>query len=44
VKYMPVTVQHDATTYRLFISVNRSTCFWSTHHQELISLYPSIWH
>ena len=25
--YMPIIVQQDATTYSLFISVNRSTCF-----------------
>jgi len=31
-KYMPITVQQDATIYSLFISVNRSTCFgWYLH-------------
>ena len=29
---MPIIVQQDATTYSLFISVNRSTCFgWYLH-------------
>jgi len=30
--FMPIIVQQDATTYSLFISVNRSTCFgWYLH-------------
>jgi len=32
VKYMPIIVQQDISIYRLFISVNRSTCFgWYFH-------------
>jgi len=32
VKYMPIIVQQDATTYSLFLSVNCSTCFgWYLH-------------
>ena len=31
-KFLPIIVQQDATTYSLFISVNRSTCFgWYLH-------------
>ena len=35
-----IFIQQDATEYRLFKSVNCSTCFWwyFTHHQKLITL------
>jgi len=32
VKYIPISVQQDATVYSLFISVKSSTCFeWYLH-------------
>ena len=45
---MPITVQQSATTYTLFISVNRSTCFvWYLHpssgaHAPVSTVYGII--